>query len=133
MPFIMTRAGGACMGFPDVCLVPASPNPIPTPFLNIGDCRVADRTIAAVQVEGADAIVESSRLPYSSGDEAGTGGGIVSGTFLGCVKFKTASAKVKARGKRVVLLGGVTGQNGDTANVIGQTVIPGQNRVIARF
>ncbi|NUP05233.1 MAG: DUF4150 domain-containing protein [Polyangiaceae bacterium] len=132
MPPIMTKGGGLCFGFPDVCLVPASPSPVPTPFLNIGDCTIAEGTVSKVRIENAEVLVETSVLPSSTGDEAGTLGGVISGTFGGCVKFKTASAKVYARGKRAVLLNGVSAHNGDPPNVpVGQVLVPSQIRVIA--
>jgi hypothetical protein len=68
----------------------------------------------------------------SSGDEAGTGGGVMSGTFMGVVKFKTASSKIYAKGKRLILLGAVTAHNGDNANMpAGQQVAPSQGKVLA--
>lgn len=129
---VSTRAGGTCFAFPDVCLVPATPSPVPTPFPNTGQCSDAQGTVSSVLVENQEVLVETSTLPQSSGDEAGTGGGVVSGTFLGCVKFKTASAKVYAKGKRVVLFGAVTAHNGDNANMpMGKQVAPSQSRVLA--
>jgi hypothetical protein len=128
---ISTKAGGICVAFPDVCLVPTGSGPVPTPFINIAQCCDATGTVDAVLVENKEVIVESSVIPTSTGDEPGTLGGIISGTFMGCAKFKTASSKVYAKGKRVVLLGSVTGQNGDVANAVGQQVSPSQGRFLA--
>jgi Domain of unknown function (DUF4150) len=129
---VTTKAGGTCFAFPDVCLVPASGGPpVPTPFPNTGQCSDAQGTVDTVLVENKEVLVETSTLPQSTGDEAGTGGGVVSGTFRGCVKFKTASSKVYAKGKRVVLMGAVTAHNGDNANMpAGQQVAPSQGRVL---
>ena len=129
---VSTKAGGTCFAFPDVCLVPATPNPVPTPFPSTGQCSDAQDTASSVLIENKEVVVETSTLPQSAGDEAGTGGGVVSGTFRGCVKFKTASGKVYAKGKRVVLMGAVTAHNGDNANMpAGQQVAPSQGRVLA--
>ena len=129
---VSTKAAGVCFAFPDVCLVPAAPNPIPTPFPNIGQCSDATGTVSSVLVENKEVLVETSTLPQSSGDEAGTGGSVVSGTFRGVVKFKTASSKVYAKGKRVILFGAVTAHNGDNANMpAGKQVAPSQGRVKA--
>ena len=132
MPQVSTKAGGMCFAFPDVCLVPSVPNPIPTPFPNMAQCCDARGTVDSVLVQNKEVVVESSSIPMSSGDEAGVGGGVVSGTFMGCVKFKTASSKVYAKGKRVVLFGAVTAHNGDNANMpAGQQVAPSQGKVTA--
>lgn len=129
---VSTKAGGLCLGFPDVCLVPAAPSPIPTPFPNTAEWSDAQGTIDTVLVENKEIVVESSTIPMSKGDEAGTGGGVMSGTFIGCVKPKTASSKVKAKGKRVVLLGAVTAHNGDSANMpVGTHLAPSQSKVLA--
>ena len=129
---VSTKAGGMCFAFPDVCLVPSVPSPIPTPLPNMAQCADAQGTVDAVLVQNKEVIVETSSIPMSSGDEPGTGGGVVSGTFIGCVKFKTASAKVRAKGKRVALMGAVTAHNGDNANMpAGQQIVPSQGKVMA--
>ncbi|MBK8258830.1 MAG: DUF4150 domain-containing protein [Polyangiaceae bacterium] len=128
---VSTKGGGVCFAFPDVCLVPATPNPIPTPFPNTGQCTDAQGTVSAVLIENQEVIVETSSLSQSSGDEAGTGGGVISGTFRGVVKFKTSSSKVYAKGKRVVLFAAVTAHNGDNANMpAGTQVAPSQGRAL---
>ena len=132
MPSVSTKAGGTCFAFPDVCLVPSAPGPIPTPFPNTGACCDAQGTVDTVLVQNKETIVETSTIPMSSGDEAGTGGGVVSGVFLGPVKWKTASAKVYAKGKRVALHGGVTSHNGTSPNApVGQQVGASQGKVTA--
>jgi hypothetical protein len=94
-------------------------------------CTDAVGTVDSITIEGAPVIVESSIIPMSAGDEPGVLGGVISGVFMGPAQFKTASSKVYAKGKRVVLAGAVTGQNGTSANAIGQQVMPSQTRVIA--
>ncbi len=128
---ISTKAGGICFAFPDVCLVPQpSGPPVPTPFPNIALCQQAEGAVSEIRVEGAPVLVETSVIPSSTGDEPGTAGGVVSGTFRGCVSYRTASAKVYAKGKRVVMLGAVTAHNGTNANMpAGQQITPSQGRV----
>ncbi|APR77723.1 Hypothetical protein A7982_03070 [Minicystis rosea] len=132
MPFVTTKAGGQCFAFPDVCNVPSPGGPVPTPLPNTAECRNADGTVASVLVTNKEVVVESSRIPSSTGDEAGSLGGVVSGVFRGPATFKTASAKVYAKGKRVILHGAQTAQNGDNANMpSGQQVSPSQTKVVA--
>ncbi len=127
-----TVEGGNCMAFPDVCLVPAPPGPaVPTPFINTGACAQATGTVASVLVKGSAVIVESSRIPISSGDEPGVAGGVVSGINLGEISFKSASEKVRAKGKRVVMLTSRTAHNGSNANApMGFVQTPSQTKVL---
>ncbi len=129
---IATKAGGTCFAFPDVCLVPGPGGPpVPTPFPNTGQCRDAEGTVGAVIVENKEVLVESSKIPMSSGDEPGTAGGVISGVFKGPVTFKSASGKIYAKGKRVVMLTAMAGHNGDNANMpAGMHVSPSQSRVL---
>jgi hypothetical protein len=67
----------------------------------------------------------------SSGDEPGVGGGIMSGMNRGPVTFKTASAKVYAKGKRVIMLTACSAHNGISANAPGGLhVSPSQAKVL---
>ncbi len=129
---VSTKGGGICFAFPDVCLVPAAPSPVPTPLPNIGQCRDAVGTVGKVLADHKEVLVESSTLPMSSGDEAGTGGGVISGLCRGSVSFKSASGKVYAKGKRVIIHTAVSAHNGSNANIpVGMQVSASQGKVIA--
>lgn len=127
-----TTAGGSCVAFPDVCLVPAPPGPaIPTPFTNMGMCAQATGAVDAIVVQGHSILVESSRIPMSTGDEPGVGGGVVSGMNIGEITFKSGSQKVRAKGKRVVMLTSRTAHNGANANApVGCVQSPSQSKVL---
>ncbi len=132
MPSVSTKAGGQCFAFPDVCNVPSPAGPVPTPFPNTAECRNASDTVATVLIGNKETLVETSRIPTSSGDEPGAAGGVVSGVFRGPASFKTASSKVYAKGKKVILHGAQTAHNGDNANMpSGQQVSPSQGKVTA--
>jgi len=104
---------------------------MPTPFTNTGECAAATGTIDAVLVERQPVIVQSSRIPLSSGDEPGIAGGVVSGANLGEITFKTASSKVRAKGKRVVFLTSQTAHNGSNANApVGSVQTKSQSKVL---
>jgi hypothetical protein len=127
-----TKAAGDCLGVPDVCKVPAPPAPpVPMPFPNQGMCANADKTIDKVLFENKEVVVELSEIPSSTGDEAGTAGGVVSGTNAGPVTFKLGSSKVFAKGKKVAYATGVTAHNGKNANMpVGAQVGPSQSKVL---
>jgi len=127
-----TMMGGMCMGMPDVCKVPAPPAPpIPIPFPNIAQCPMATGTTTKVFVMNMPALTEGSKIPLSSGDEAGVAGGVVSGMNMGQVVFRTSSSKVSFEGKKAVMLTGVTAHNGSNANMpAGACIAPSQAAVI---
>jgi hypothetical protein len=127
-----SKAGGTCLGMPDVCQVPAPPGPpIPTPFPNTAMVSNATKTSSKVQFENKDAVVETSEIPSSTGDEPGVAGGVVSGTFAQKVVFKLGSSVVKAEGKGVVFLTATTAHNGSSANMpAGLHVAPSQAKIL---
>jgi hypothetical protein len=129
--FASSKAGGICMGMPDVCLVPSAPSPIPTPFPNIGQCDGADGTVDSVLIENKEVLVDSSKISSSKGDEAGSSGGVVSGVNRDQVTFKRASSKVYAKGKKMVMHTAMTAHNGSSANFpAGMQVSPSQTKVV---
>ena len=128
---LATKASGDCIAMPDVCKVPAPPAPpVPVPFPNMAQMTSAVETSTKVFVENKPIVVQASKLPSSSGDEAGTAGGVVSGVTKGEVTFKTASGKVFVEGKKAVLLTATTAHNGSNANAVGVHASPSQGKVI---
>jgi hypothetical protein len=128
-----SKAGGTYFAFPDVCFVPAPPPvvQIPIPFPNLAQVASTDGAVDKVLIENKETVVEGSRVPNSSGDEAGTKGGVVSGKNLDQVAPKSFSAKVFARGKKVVMLTSMAAHNGSSANIpAGMMVAPSQAKVI---
>lgn len=115
-----SKQGGVCTATgPDVCKTPAAPSPIPVPYPNIGQLATATGVVNKVLIERKETIVVGSKLPSSSGDEAGSVGGVVSGVNAKDVTFKQGSSKVIAAGKRVVFQAAATGHNGSNANTVG--------------
>jgi hypothetical protein len=66
---------------PDVCKTPSPGGPVPIPYPNIA--RVSDLAdgTTTVKGDGEMAAIKGSKLARSSGDEAGTAGGVKSNTF----------------------------------------------------
>lgn len=125
----ITVTDGMCFAFPDVCLTPAPPAPpIPIPYPNIAQLADATGTATTVNAGGKPVVTEASSITLSSGDEAGSSGGVTSGTTKGECKFTSFSATVKANGKGVVRLGDSTTQN--KQNAVG-TVLGGLPTVLA--
>lgn len=125
---ITTTEGGICFTFPDVCLTPAPPGPpVPLPYPNIGQLSDATGTASSVLVNGKPVVTSNSSIPTTSGDEAGSVGGVTSGTTKGKVEFISFSASVLAEDGNVVRLGDTTRQN--NGNAVG-TVLGGNPSVL---
>jgi hypothetical protein len=122
-----TMAGGMAMppGPIDVCKVPTPPvGPIPMPFPNIAQLTMAVSTTTTVMFDKKPVLVEMSEIPMSNGDEPGVAGGVISGMNMGPCTMKLGSMKVKAQGKGVMVMTGMTSHNGKNPNVpVGMIVL----------
>ena len=126
-----SKGGGMAVGFPDVCKIPAPPAPFaPVPFPNIAQISGATGTVPKVKVCNKDIVVESSTVPSSKGDEAGTLKGLVKPMQMSKLKFLKGSSKVQAKGKKVVHHLAPTAQNGDNLPAGGVHVAPSQVKVL---
>lgn len=126
----ITVKEGICFAFPDVCLTPAPPAPpIPVPYPNIAQLSDAQDTASDVTAGGKEVVTANSSIASSTGDEAGSNGGVTSGTTKGECRFVEGSVSqtVKANGHGVVRLGDQTTQNNE--NAMG-TVLGGFPRVL---
>ncbi len=128
-----SKAGGVYFCFPDVCLTPVPPpvTQVPIPYPNVAQLAATDGAVDKVLIENKEIVVEGSKVPSSTGDDAGTKGGVVSGKNMDQVQPKTFSSKVFAKGKKVVTLTSVSAHNGSSANMpVGAMVTPSQIKVI---
>ncbi len=66
------RGAGMSMGFPDVCLTPAVPAPIPVPYPNLAMNAQAAPFAATVMISMMPGLNMASAIPLTMGDEAGT-------------------------------------------------------------
>ncbi len=98
-------SGGLSTVFPDVCKTPSPAGPVPIPYPNIG--KAADTTAgpSSVTVDGSMPMVKDAKYALTSGDEAGSAGGVVSGVFAGEAEFSMYSFDVKLEGRNVCRLG----------------------------
>ena len=133
MPAATLQGGQAMVTGPlDVCKVPAPPaGPIPMPFPNLGTINMSLSTTTTVMFSNMPVVVEMSEIPLSNGDEAGVAGGVVSSMNMGPIAFKKGSSKVKAQGKNVVTITGLTAHNGKNPNVpVGMVALVSNTKVL---
>jgi len=98
-------SGGMSIVFPDVSKTPTPGGPVPIPYPNIGKASDAVGGPTSVTVDGQMPMVKGAKYAVSSGDEAGSVGGVVSGVIKGECEFMMYSFDVKIEGKNVCRLG----------------------------
>jgi hypothetical protein len=98
-------SGGMSAVFPDVCKTPAGPSLVPIPYPNIGKSADTARGPTTVKLDGEMPMVKGSVYARSSGDEAGSAGGVVSGVNMQECEFMMYSFDVKLEGKNACRLG----------------------------
>ncbi len=98
-------SNGQSVILPDVCKTPSPGGPVPIPYPNVGRSSDASDGPTTVTIEGKMPMVKGAKYSKSSGDEAGTAGGVVSGTNKGECEFMMYSFDVKVEGRNVCRLG----------------------------
>ena len=91
--------------FPDVCKTPSPAGPIPIPYPNIGQSSNTASGPTSVKTDGQMPMTKGANYTMSSGDEAGSAGGVMSGKIKGKCEFMMYSFDVKFEGKNVCRLG----------------------------
>lgn len=94
-------SSGVTIAFPDVCLTPGPPSPVPVPYPNIAKSGDTDKGTRSVTCDGNPVAVKDSVFKTSTGDEAGTNKGVASGKTQGKAEFVNYSFDVKFEGKNV--------------------------------
>jgi len=131
--FASTKQGGQCMGMPDVCNTPTAVGPIPVPYPNMAMCNQArgDTVSKKVMICSKEVLTKKSIIAQTTGDEAGSQNGVISGIIRGPAKYLTYSSKVFVEGQAVVYLGCTTAHNGNNANCpVGNQIAPSQTKVL---
>ncbi|QDE67983.1 hypothetical protein BHS05_13815 [Myxococcus xanthus] len=98
-------SGGMNTVFPDVCKTPTPSGPVPIPYPNIGKSSDTAKGPKSVVVEGKMPMVKGAKYSLTAGDEAGSAGGVVSGSTKGEAEFMLYSFDVKFEGKNVCRMG----------------------------
>jgi len=96
---------------PDVCKTPLGASLVPVPYPIIAKFDAAKATSQKTNFEGNPVFHMGSFLPQVQGDEAGVGGGIVSGVNIGCCKPIQHSSTLKTEGEWVVRHGDLMEMN----------------------
>jgi hypothetical protein len=92
-------AKGIAFAFPDVCRTPAPPgSPVPLPYPNVAQLNAASlRTDASgkeLRAGGDHVLLKGAEVDSSTGNEAGSSGGVVSGDTGGKCTITGASGSV---------------------------------------
>ena len=98
-------SGGMSIVFPDVCKTPSPAGPIPIPYPNIGKSSDTTNGPKKVKTDGQMPMVKGAKYAMSTGDEAGSAGGVLSSTTKGECEFMLYSFDVKFEGKNVCRMG----------------------------
>ena len=98
-------SGGMSMVFPDVCKTPTPGGPIPIPYPNIGQATNTSKGTKKVKIDGKMAMVKGAKYSMTSGDEAGSVGGVISSKIKGEAEYMMYSFDVKFEGKNACRLG----------------------------
>lgn len=99
-------SGGVAMAtVPDVCKTPSPGGPVPVPYPNIARSASLAKGSTTVKVDGGNSAAnKGSEFSTSSGDEAGTLGGVKSGVNMKEATWLTYSMDVKIEGKNAARL-----------------------------
>ncbi len=98
-------SGGMSTVFPDVCKTPTAGGPIPIPYPNIGKASDTVSGPPTVILEGQMPMTKDAKYMLSTGDEAGSVGGVISSKIKGPCEFMMYSFDVKLEGKNACRLG----------------------------
>ncbi|MEP7125771.1 MAG: DUF4150 domain-containing protein [Byssovorax sp.] len=105
-------SSGVATAFPDVCKTPAPPAPpIPIPYPNVALSADTAQGSSDVKCDGNPIMLQGSNFSKSTGDEAGSVGGVVSGQIKAKAEFINFSFDVMVEGKPVPRLGDMMVQN----------------------
>jgi hypothetical protein len=91
--------------FPDVCKTPTPGGPVPIPYPNVGQSSNTSGGPTKITTDGKMPMTKGAKYSTSSGDEAGSIGGVVSNKTKGACEFMLYSFDVKFEGQNVCRLG----------------------------
>jgi hypothetical protein len=113
--FANSQMMGMDLGFPDVCLTPPVPVPVPYPNIAMGPMGVPAAYNVLFMCTPAHNL--STTVVMTNGDNAGLMTGVASGTVMGPARHMTAA--------NTVLVGGVPATRVSSASLQNNTNCPG--------
>ena len=128
MVFSKTQMPGMDFGFPDVCLTPVGPVPVPIPYPNIAMPPTAIPTQFKVFTLCMPNHNLATMTPLTNGDNAGVAMGVASGMIMGPDRNLLGSFKVLTGGPPATKMLSPSLQN--NTNAPGLTLVPSQPKVI---
>lgn len=108
---VHAASDGIATAFPDVCKTPSPGGPIPIPYPNIAMSSNTAQGSKKVKAAGNPIMLQGSNFSTSTGDEAGSAGGVASNGIKGKAEFVNYSFDVKIEGKSVPRLADLMLQN----------------------
>jgi hypothetical protein len=124
--FANTQMMGMSLGFPDVCLTP--PVPVPIPYPNISAQPMGVPAAYNVLFMCAPAHNMATTVPMTNGDNPGIALGVASGMVMGPSRHVTAAFTVLAGGIPATRMTSMTITN--STNCPGVSLVPSQVKVI---
>ncbi|WP_031482719.1 DUF4150 domain-containing protein [Maridesulfovibrio frigidus] len=130
--FALTQGAGMDMGFPDVCLTPVGPVPVPIPYPNIAESATTAPAAYNVLIDCMPTLNQVSLGLVSEGDEPGVEMGVVSHLESGQTEYLVGCITIMADGLPAQRLTSVTGQNclAVLPNAPGMCICPSQVTVL---
>jgi hypothetical protein len=89
---------------------------VPVPYVNTAAYPQAVGFATTVKINMMNALTAATTIPVTTGDEAGTGGGVISGTIKGKASFTTSSPTVLFAGQGAARATDSTQQNVNNAS-----------------
>jgi carboxyl-terminal processing protease len=119
------KGPGMNMGFPDVCLTPSFPAPIPIPYPNMGMHAMAAPFCATILNTMMPALNMGSMIPMTLGDQPG----VANPMFMQMGTFTMGSPKVILQGMPAITLTSTTTGN-NMNNPVGAVLVPGAPTIL---
>jgi hypothetical protein len=88
---------------PDVCLTPCGSAMVPIPYTICAMGENLAGTCESVKMTTNQSAHAKSNIPWCTGDEAGTGGGVKSGTFASVCEFLETKKDVRIKGEEAAM------------------------------